>query len=107
VDNNDQSFHGTVDYRATAEVASSNFHNHFIHHISDNNSFIGQFSPPDKLITDCPLYDPSATNSNPAYRAGDFMHESWHAWLSNKYNWNNDSAGGTVPATTIPTAPAH
>lgn len=101
LDNNDQSFHGTVDYRAAAEAASSNFHDHFIHQISDDNNFFGQFSPPDKVITDCPLYDPSATNSNPASRAGDFMHEGWHAWMR-KYNYNNGSAGGHRPCNNNP-----
>jgi hypothetical protein len=72
VDNNDQSFHGTIDYRASGEAASSNFHDHVIHQISDDNSVFGRFTPPDKLITACPLYDPTATNSNPASRAGDF-----------------------------------
>jgi hypothetical protein len=101
LDNNDQSFHGTIDYRAAAEAASSNFHDHFIHQISDDNAFFGQFLPPDRLLTDCPLYDPAATNSNPASRAGDFMHESWHAWMR-KYNWNNGSAGGHRPCVNNP-----
>ena len=100
-DNNAQSFHGTVDYRAAAEAVSSAFHNGFVHQISDDNNFFGQFIPPDRLLTDCPLYDQSAANSNPASRAGDFMHESWHAWMR-KYGWNNGSQGGHRPCTVNP-----
>jgi len=96
IDNNDQSFHGTADYRATAEAAGSSFHDHLFHIASDDNSFFGQFLPPDRLVTDCPLYDASVANANPASRAGDFMHEGWHAWLR-KYNWNNGSVGGHRP----------
>jgi len=94
-DNNDQSFHGTIDYRATAEAAGSNFHNGFFHLAIDDNSVYGAFQPPDQLQTSCPLYDnntPTA-NNNPASRAGDFMHEGWHAWMR-KYNWNNGDCGG-------------
>jgi hypothetical protein len=105
VDNNDQSFHGTIDYRATAEAADSRFHASLYHLPSDDNSFFGQFQPvssgPNQLITDCPLYDPGVANANPASRAGDFMHEGWHAWL-NKYNWNNGSAAGHRPCTKNP-----
>lgn len=96
LDNNDQSFHGTVDYRATAEAAGSNFHDGLFHLISDDSNFFGQFQPPNQLLTDCPLYDNLVLNSNPASRAGDFMHEGWHAWLQ-KYNWNNGSNGGHRP----------
>lgn len=93
IDSNDQSFHGTADYRATAEAAGSAFHSDLYHSISDDDQFFGQFAPPDQLLTDCPVYDISWANGNPASRAGDYMHEGWHAWLQ-KYNWDNGSVGG-------------
>jgi len=93
-DNFFQSFHGTVDYRATAEAGGNDFHNRIRHVPSDRTDIFGSYSPSSgQVATACPLYDPTATNSNPASRAGDFMHEGWHAWLD-KYNWNNGSFGG-------------
>jgi hypothetical protein len=99
-DNYNQSFHGTADYRATAEAPNSNYHNWFIHQANDGTTFFGAFSPgtvftPDRLQTSCLLYDNRnlSPNNNPASRAGDFMHESWHAWLL-KYNWDNGECGG-------------
>lgn len=96
-DENCCSFHGTQDYRATGEAAGSQFHDALYHTIHDNSAFFGEFNPvstgPDELSTNCPLYDPTVSNANPASRAGDFMHEGWHAWLL-KYNWNNGSCGG-------------
>lgn len=98
-DNNDQSFHGTIDYRAAGEAASSNFHNSLYHLPSDRTDIFGSFdtaSGPDQLRTACPLYDTAWTNANPGSRAGDFMHEGWHAWMD-KHNWNNGSVGGHRP----------
>jgi hypothetical protein len=99
-DNNSQSWHGTGDYRATGEARGSAFHNSLYHTIGDTQALFGSFSPnfigADTLTTYCPLYDPGSTYGNPASRAGDFMHEGWHAWLW-KYGWNNGSAGGHRP----------
>ena len=96
-DENCCSWHGTIDYRQLAEAPSSNFHNSLYHTARDDSCCFGSFNPkvfgPDELATHCPLYNPSATNSNPASRAGDFMHEGWHGWLR-KYNWNNGSCNG-------------
>ena len=94
LDNNSQSFHGTADYRATAEAASSNFHEHFTHIPSDRTDVFGAYNG--DVVTACPLYNPTSANANPASRAGDFMHEGWHAWLT-KYNWDNGSVGGHRP----------
>ncbi|HEU0207476.1 MAG TPA: hypothetical protein VFQ78_00715, partial [Candidatus Udaeobacter sp.] len=44
LDNNDQSFHGTVDYRATAEAAASNFHNSIHDSIGDGTANFGSYS---------------------------------------------------------------
>ncbi|HEX8178081.1 MAG TPA: hypothetical protein VF525_00920 [Pyrinomonadaceae bacterium] len=88
-DNLAQSWHGTIDYRATAEAASSNFHNSIYHQATDDTSIYGAFNPPDQVQTSCLLYDnnkPSA-NNNPASRAGDYMHEGWHAWFR-RYGYN-------------------
>ena len=96
IDNNDQSFHGTADYRATAEASSSDFHDSLTHLPSDRTDVFGAFIPQsgaDQVLTGCLLYNSARTNANPASRAGDFMHEGWHAWLQ-KYNWNNGSVGG-------------
>src|SRR4029453_3804732 len=55
LDNNDQSFHGTVDYRATAEAASSNFHNSIHDTIADGTANFGSYK--DGVVTTfCPLY---------------------------------------------------
>lgn len=95
VDNNDQSFHGTIDYRKTAEAAGSEFHNSVYHTPNDRTDIFGRFVPgsPGNLQTACPLYNATSANANPGSRAGDFMHEGWHAWLD-KYNWNNGSFNG-------------
>jgi hypothetical protein len=95
LDNYYQSFHGTVDYRATAEAASSNFHDHIHHTVGDTAGLFGSYGG-GVVTTYCPLYSPTVQNGNPASRAGDFMHEGWHAWLD-KYNWNNGSVGGHRP----------
>jgi hypothetical protein len=97
VDNYNQSWHATSDYRATGEAASSNFHNSLYHVPSDRTDIFGAFSPSSgQLTTACPLYNATVQNANPGSRAGDFMHEGWHAWLD-KYNWNNGSVGGHRP----------
>jgi hypothetical protein len=95
LDNNDQSFHGTADYRATAEAASSNFHNSIHDTIADGTANFGSYSG-GTVTTFCPLYDPTWQNSNPGSRSGDFQHEGWHAWME-KYNWNNGNVGGHRP----------
>jgi hypothetical protein len=99
LDNPSQSFHGTVDYRATAEAASSNYHDSLYHSVTDDTGVFGRFSPrifpwgTDNVQTSCLLYNPAATNSNPASRAGDFMHEGWHAYYD-KYDFDNGDVGG-------------
>lgn len=95
LDSNAQSFHGTVDYRATGEARSSQFHNHFKHVPSDRTDIFGSYNG-SAVATACPLYDTAWANANPGSRAGDFMHEGWHAWLD-KYNWNNGSVAGHRP----------
>lgn len=95
LDNFFQSFHGTADYRAVAEAASSQFHNHLHHSVGDNPLLFGSYGG-GTVTTYCPLYDPGATNSNPASRGGDFEHEGWHAWME-KGNWYNGSANGHWP----------
>jgi hypothetical protein len=101
-DNPSQSFHGTVDYRATAEAASSNYHDSLYHGITDDMSVYGRFSPriwpwdTDRVDTACPLYNPTLSNANPGSRGGDFMHEGWHAYFD-KNNINNGDVGGHRP----------
>ncbi|MCY1015787.1 hypothetical protein [Pyxidicoccus sp. MSG2] len=98
-DNGSQSFHGTVDYRATAEAASSNFHDSLYHGVTDDSGIFGRFSPrfwpwdTDRVDTACPLYNRTHPNANPGSRAGDFMHEGWHANFD-KYGINNGDQGG-------------
>lgn len=93
------SFHGTIDYRKTGEAPGNEFHNGLYHTCRDDLCCFGSFSvnwwpwTPDELATHCPLYTATYTNANPGSRAGDFMHEGWHAWL-NKYDWDNGSCGG-------------
>lgn len=97
-DNWQFSFHGTVDYRATAERWDNQFHDDLYHTATDDTSIFGRFSThffgPNEIQTSCLLYDPNlATNANPGSRAGDFNHEGWHGWMD-KYNWDNGSCGG-------------
>lgn len=99
IDNYYQSWHGTIDYRQTAEAGGNSYHDRLKHVATDDTSIFGSFTPgfwpwdTDQVATSCLLYNPTATNSHPAARAGDFMHEGWHAWLK-KYNWDNGSFGG-------------
>lgn len=96
-DENCCSWHGTVDYRALGEAASTSFHKSLYHTCRDDSCCFGSFNPkaigPDELSTHCSLYNAASTNGHPAARAGDFMHEGWHGWLR-KYNWDNGSCGG-------------
>jgi hypothetical protein len=97
LDNNDQSFHGTIDYRATAEAAASNFHEPFSHQASDDTSFYGKYIHGffgSVLQTSCLLYDNNKprANNNPASRAGDFIHEGWHGW---NHEWGYNGGGGS------------
>jgi hypothetical protein len=93
-DNNAKSFHGTIDYRATAEAASSQFHGGIFHTATDAAGIFGSYNPNNgNVATACPLYNAASANANPASRAGDYMHEGWHAWMQ-KRNYNNGSFGG-------------
>jgi len=65
LDNNDQSFHGTQDYRATGEAASTVFHDDLYHLPSDRTDVFGAYQPqsgPDQLVTAClrRQFEPSA-----------------------------------------------
>ena len=85
-------------YRAaTAEAAGSKFHTSLYHTASDDSCCFGRFIwhlfGPNEVQTMCSLYNASSSLGNPASRAGDFMHEGWHAWLD-KYDWDNGSCGG-------------
>lgn len=94
LDNNDQSFHGTIDYRATAEARSSNFHDHIRHIPTDDPDVFGSYSRANRTVaTACALYDPTEANANPGSRGGDFMHEGWHAYF-HKWGWNNGDVNG-------------
>ena len=97
LDNNDQSFHGMIDYQQTAQAGAGVFHNAFFHTATDDVTVFGRFNTHflwmDEVQTSCLLYDASSANANPGSRGGDFMHEGWHAWLR-KYSWDNGSAGG-------------
>lgn len=94
LDDLSQSFHGTSDYRATGEAASSNFHDGIYHTATDDTTIFGAYNPSSgEVQTSCLLYNSTVANANPGSRAGDFMHEGWHAWLG-KYNYDNGSVGG-------------
>jgi hypothetical protein len=97
-DNWQFSFHGTSDYRGTAERWGNNYHDSIYHTPVDNNGIFGawvyHFFGSNEVQTSCPLYDPNvAPNANPASRGGDFQHEGWHGWMD-KYNFNNGSCSG-------------
>lgn len=78
------SFHGTVDYRATAERWGNNYKNAIHHNAVDDYSIFGAWNwrlfDSNEVDTSCPLYDSGISNANPGSRAGDFMHEGWHGW---------------------------
>ncbi len=96
-DNNEFSFHGTGDYRGVAEARSSSYHSSFYHDVDDGTSPLGKFvyNPftTNEIVTLCGLYTATFGGANPAARAGVFMHEGWHGWLS-KYDWSNGSCSG-------------
>ena len=92
-------FHGTVDYRATAEgKPENNYHTEFEHSIFDElDEGYGKhrpgFGPVDEEVElSCLLFnlDPTGLEfrGNPASRAGDFMHESWPSWMD---TWDYDN----------------
>lgn len=85
-------FHGTKDYRATAEASASNFHQAIRATIGDGTQFFGSYSQ--GVVTSyCPLYDFAVYHANPGSRSGTFAHEGWHAWFD-KYGYVNGSADG-------------
>ena len=97
IDNLAQSFHGTDDYRATAERPDNDYHNRLYHTPTDNTTIFGQWVfhliGPNEVQTSCLLYNARASNANPGSRAGDFMHEGWHGWME-RWGWNNGSCNG-------------
>lgn len=96
-DNWYNSFHGTSDYRAVAEAASSRYHKRIHHKPVDRTDIYGSYSPSSGAVsTSCLLYNPGESNANPAARAGTMIHEGWHAWY-HKYNYKQGSAGGHHP----------
>jgi hypothetical protein len=96
-DNNSQSFHGTTDYRQLAEGPDGNFKDAVYYAPTDDTSIYGSFTyhwpGKDEIDLSCLLFSPGDSHSNPASRAGDFMHEGWHGWLT-EGSWNNGSCGG-------------
>jgi hypothetical protein len=97
-DNNSFSFHGTADYRGTAERWDNAYHDDLYHAPTDDTSIFGRWSyhffGSNEVDTSCLLYDPNLRpNANPGSRAGDFEHEGWHGWMD-KYDWDNGSCGG-------------
>jgi hypothetical protein len=95
VDNFFQSFHGTADYRATAERWSGNFHLSDYQVPTDATNVVGSYNPnssPHAVATSCLLYNPASANANPGSRAGDFMHEGWHGWMQ---RWGYNGGGGS------------
>ena len=96
-DNNQFSFHGTVDYRATGEARGSDFHDSLYHDATDNTGIFGSWTweafGANELSTSCLLYNATVANANPGSRAGDYMHEGWHGWMDS-HNYDNGSCGG-------------
>ncbi|MFN7961500.1 MAG: hypothetical protein U0002_09530 [Thermoanaerobaculia bacterium] len=93
------SWHGTVDYRATAEATNALYHVDIFHTADDDPCCFGSFKPHtfgrDEVSTHCALYDAGATNGNPGSRAGDFMHEGWHAW-QRRYHFTGGPCNGHI-----------
>jgi hypothetical protein len=91
-DDNDNSFHGMIDYENTAKKYDTNYHDNIFHTATDDGGIFGRFVThvfgADEIQTACPLYNPSSANANPGSRAGDFMHEGWHAYF---YKWDVDN----------------
>lgn len=99
-DNLQFSFHGTADYRATAEARESEFHDDICHVPTDDLGVFGFWDPSvfgcNEVGTSCLLYDHTRSNGHPAARAGDFMHEGWHGWMDH-HDYDNGSSGGHRP----------
>jgi hypothetical protein len=99
-DDPSMSFHGSIDYRRTAEAADSAFKDSVFHSATDDSTVFGKFiyHPFDsnEVQTSCNLYNATASNGHPAARAGDFMHEGWHGWMD-KYDYDNGNVGGHRP----------
>lgn len=96
-DNNNQSFHGTSDYRQLAEAPDSDFKDEVYYDATDDTTIFGGFTyhwpGDDEISLSCNLFNSTVANANPASRSGDFMHEGWHGWLT-EGGWNNGSVGG-------------
>jgi len=97
-DNLSFSFHGTADYRGTAERWDNAYHDDLYHTATDDTSIFGRwtyhFFGSNEVATSCLLYDPNlSANANPGSRAGDYEHEGWHGWMD-EYDWDNGSCGG-------------
>jgi hypothetical protein len=102
-DNWDYCFHfSQSDYRPLAEGGSSNFHESNEYFAPENLSggafgaWYYDYAPgsDNNIHLGCPLFDKTlSVNANPASRAGDFMHESWHGY-EDKWDWDiNCNAG--------------
>jgi hypothetical protein len=76
-------FHGMYDYTQTAQKYSTVYHDDIYHTANDATSLNGYFQThwlgADEVQTWCPSYD-AVYGATPGSRAGEFMHEGWHAW---------------------------
>lgn len=100
-DNPSTVFHfSQSDYRPLAEAASGNFHDSSEYWAPANltNGAYGEFSydccDDNDITLGCPLFNVALDfRANPASRAGDFMHESWHAW-EDKWDYDINCKAG-------------
>lgn len=96
-DDPDRSWHGTEDYVKLSIAGDSGYHSSFFRHLSDNRNLLGFFSRnfigDDEVAVTCNAFDNQngGAKNNVASRAGNFMHESWHAWENSNFH-----AGGVA-----------
>jgi hypothetical protein len=87
LDNYSQSWHGTVDYAQLAYGPASNYHDDSHYEATDDTDIYGRYLSEIWIFRSrhielaCSLFNASDSHGNPASRASDFMHESWHGWL--------------------------
>jgi hypothetical protein len=85
-DNYTLAFHSTDDYQQLAFGGDSAYHDDLHYQLTDDSNIFGRYVQQFLLVSSrhielsCLLMDPPGTHANPASRASDFIHESWHAW---------------------------
>lgn len=102
-DDYNNAFHFSApDYRSAAEAPSSRYHSALEYMVPDPDrtllgSWLFDAGGSDDVTLHCTVFDVAVmVNANPASRAGEFIHESWHGW-NEKYGINRGPVAGHYP----------